>query len=205
MSRKLSVQFERLLSFFRKSSSAFALEPTYDAKAKIIRGPKVTFDLPDESLGHEIIKNLIQNPDVVTQISTDNHENMMTNFEIYKRAMKIATYLSNMNVNPGDVIGFVTENSPNLASIVVACFALGCTINPLATSQHESDLIYMFGKTKPKVIFCDEKNVKTVQYSLYPLKNDAKIIVVGGESVRGYEDVDSILLEIDDLADDIFE
>ncbi|KAG5670851.1 hypothetical protein PVAND_001085 [Polypedilum vanderplanki] len=165
---------------------------TYDKATKVWSGPKVPpiFN-PDQNLGQLIVKVLEQTPDAETQISADTNVSV-TCGEMRERILKFAVHLNNFGLKQGDVIGVVAGNTENIAPVVFACFLLGLPVNPLAPIMIESDIVQMFSKTKPKMIFCDEKNLRTVQNALDMMKSEAKIYTVM-EKVDGYECVTEIL------------
>ena len=150
----------------------------FDPINKIWHGPKIPpiFN-PNQNLGQLILKVLKQTPDSVTQISADTGLSV-TCKQIHDRSIKIGKYLTKCGLKEGDLIGFVTANTENLASIVFACFTLGLPINPLAPVMNEKDIVQMFSMTKPKMIFCDAENVKVVQNAVDEMKSEAKILTV---------------------------
>ncbi|KAG5670854.1 hypothetical protein PVAND_001088 [Polypedilum vanderplanki] len=165
---------------------------TFNQVTKVWSGPKVPpiFN-PDQNLGQLIVKVLEQTPDAVTQISADTNVSV-TCGETRERILKFAVHLNNLGLKQGDVIGVVAGNTENIAPAVFACFLLGLPVNPLAPVMIESDIMQMYLKTKPKLIFCDEKNLRTVQNSVDMMKSEAKIYTVM-EKVDGYECVTEIL------------
>lgn len=179
-------------------------KPTYDSINKIWYGPKVPpFFNPDQNIGFIILTILQQTPDSVTQISADTGVSV-TCQQMYDRSVKIAKYLTKCGMQEGDLIGFVTANTENLAPIVFACFALGLPINPLAPIMNQKDIIQMFSTTKPKMIFCDAENVKVVQNAVDEMKSEAKVLTVM-DKVDGYECATEILKEIDGQEVGIFQ
>ncbi|KAG5670852.1 hypothetical protein PVAND_001086 [Polypedilum vanderplanki] len=167
-------------------------KPTFNRATKVWSGPKVPpIFKPDQNLGQLIVKVLEQTPDAVTQISADSNVSV-TCGEMRERILKFAVHLNNLGLKEGDVIGVVAGNTENIAPVVFACFLLGLPVNPLAPIMIESDIVQMYSKTKPKLIFCDEKNLKTVQNALDMMKSEAKIYTVM-EKVDNYECVTEIL------------
>ncbi|KAG5670853.1 hypothetical protein PVAND_001087 [Polypedilum vanderplanki] len=169
-------------------------KPTYDKATKVWSGPKVPpiFN-PDQNLGQLIVKVLEQTPDAVTQISADTNVSV-TCGEMRERILKFAVHLNNLGLKQGDVIGVVAGNTENIAPTVFACFFLGLPVNPLTPVMVKSNIVQMYSKTKPKLIFCDEKNLKIVQNSVDMMKSEAKIYTVM-EKVENYECVTEILKE----------
>ncbi|KAG5670850.1 hypothetical protein PVAND_001084 [Polypedilum vanderplanki] len=178
-------------------------KPTFNQATKVWSGPKVPpiFN-PDQNLGQLIVKVLEQTPDAETQISADTNVSV-TCGEMRERILKFAVHLNNLGLKQGDVIGVVAGNTENIAPVVFACFLLGLPVNPLAPIMIESDIVQMYSKTKPKLIFCDEKNFKIVQNAVDMMKSESKIYTVM-ERVDGYECVTEILKNDINLEDFIY-
>ncbi|KAG5669211.1 hypothetical protein PVAND_017104 [Polypedilum vanderplanki] len=167
-------------------------KPIFDKKTKVWSGPKVPpiFN-PDQNLGQLILRILKISPESVTQISADTKVSV-TCGQMRERIEKFAKYLNSLGLKQGDVVRIVAANTENLAPAVFACFLLGLSVNPLAPIMIESDIVHMFDKTKPKLILCDENNLKIVQNAVNMMKSDAKIITVM-EDVENYDSVTKIL------------
>ena len=179
-------------------------KPTYDAVNKIWHGTTIPpFFNPDQNLGYILLHILQQTPNLVTQISADTGVSV-TCQQMYNRSIKIAKYLAKCGMKEGDVIGFVTANTENLAPIVFACFALGLPVNPLSPIMNEKDIVQMFSMTKPKLIFCDAENLKVVLNAVNEMKSEVKILTVM-DKVDGYECVTEILNKMIDESLDDFE
>jgi len=171
-------------------------ESFYDPVNKIWSGPKVpTIFNPNQSLGRLILKILQQTPDSVTQIIADT-DSPMTCKEMHDRTIKLAKFLLKTGIKQNERVGFVTANTENLAPAVFACFTLGLPINPLSPIMNENDIIQIYSKVKPKIIFCDAENLKVVQNAVNEMKSDAVIITVMYK-VEGYECVSNLLKEME--------
>jgi 4-coumarate--CoA ligase len=167
-------------------------ETTFNKETKVWSGPKVhPIYNSDQNLGQLIVKVLELTPDAVTQISADTGVSV-TCGEMRDRILKIAAHLSGLGLKQGDVIGIVAANTENLAPLVFACFLMGYPVNPLATIMVESDIVHMYSKTKPKVIFCDGNNVNIVQNAVDKLKSEPEIYTIM-EKVDGYGCVTNVL------------
>jgi long-subunit acyl-CoA synthetase (AMP-forming) len=177
---------------------------TFDPVNKIWHGPKVPpIYNPNQNLGQLILKIFRQTPGLVTQISADTGVSV-TCQQMYDRSIRIAKYLTQCGLKEGDLVGFVTANTENLAPVVFACFTLGLPINPLSPIMNEKDIIHMFSMTKPKMIFCDAENVKVVQNAVNEMKSEPQILTVM-DKVDGYECVTEVLKEMEGDRVDNFE
>ncbi|KAG5675299.1 hypothetical protein PVAND_005211 [Polypedilum vanderplanki] len=157
---------------------------------------------PDQNLGQLIVKVLEQTPDAITQISDDTNVSV-TCGEMRDRILKFAVHLNSLRLKQSDVVGVIAGNTENIAPVVFACFLLGLPINPLAPIMIESDIIQVYSKTKPKLIFCDVNNLKIVQNAVDRMKSEAKIYTVM-EKIDGYECVTDILKKIFNFEDLIY-
>jgi 4-coumarate--CoA ligase len=173
-------------------------KPVYNVETKVWSGPEVPpIYSPDQNLGQLIVKVLEQTPSEVTQISADTGVSV-TCGKMRNRILKIAAHLSGLGLKQGDVIGVVAANTENLAPLVFACFLMGYPVNPLAPIMVESDIVQMYSKTRPIIIFCDSNNVETVQAAVTEMKSGAEIFTIT-EKVDGYRCVTEILESTADL------
>jgi 4-coumarate--CoA ligase len=148
---------------------------------------------PDQNVGHLILKILQQTPEKVTQVSHETNVEV-TCGEMYKRTIKMANFIANLGLVQGDVVGFMACNSENLAPVIFACLSLSLPINPLHESMHKNELAQLWGKSKPKMIFCDGNLINLVKSTTTELKLNAKICTFM-EKVEGYQFVDEIINE----------
>jgi 4-coumarate--CoA ligase len=86
----------------------------------------------------------------------------------------------------------MASNSENLAPVVFACFTLGLPINPLAPILTESDVIQMYSKTKPKLIFCDANIIEKMKIAVEKMKIESEIYTLMAK-VDGFEFVDDFI------------
>lgn len=106
----------------------------------------------------------------------------MTNEEIRLKTIRAAQNLLKIGYRDGDIIGIIARNSHHLAPIVFAALSIGCPITTLDTSWTTQEIVHIFGKIKPKVVFCDEENVRTVKDSMDHLVLKAKLFTFGNET-----------------------
>ena len=147
----------------------------FDSVNKVWSGkPRSPLYNPEANLGQLILQKLIQSPKNIFQVS-DNNGVQLSNFETYRRSIKFADYLSKAGLTQGDVVGTIVSNHENLAPLMFGCFTIGVAVNPLAIIMNEDDIGFMWEKTKPKIVFCDENIVKLVKSALERICSDAKI------------------------------
>lgn len=167
-------------------------QPTYNSETKIWSGSKRDIIYNSNiGLGYLILNILKQTPNSVTQVSADTNIET-TCHEMRLKTMKIASYLMNCGFKQGDVVGIMASNSENLAPVAFASFTLGMPINPLAPVMTESDIIGMYSKTRPKVVFCDARIVEMVRAAADQMMIRPAIYTLVAK-VDGYKFVDDIL------------
>lgn len=164
----------------------------YDSVNKIWSGkPRIPLYNPEANLGQLILKNLIQSPKKIFQVSDDSGV-QLSNFETYRRSIKFADYLTKAGLIQGDVVGTIVSNNENLAPLMFGCFIIGVAVNPLAIIMNEADIGFMWEKTKPKIVFCDGIIAIAVKSALEKIGSDAKIYTMI-DKVDGFEFVEEVL------------
>lgn len=164
----------------------------FDSVSKVWSGSKREGIYNAEvSLGYLILEVLKKTPDQITQVTVETGYEM-TCHEMRERTIKIASHLMSSGFQQGDVVGIIALNSENLAPVFFACLALGLPINTLSPVMTEQDIVHMYSKTKPKIIFCDADIVEVVQSSVDTIGSNTKIITFL-KKLDGYEFVGDIL------------
>lgn len=176
-------------------------KPNYDSVNKIWSGPSRTSIYNENvNLGYLILSVIRSAPNRVFQVCDDTGAEM-TSMELYTRTIKIAKSLSKSGLKKNDVVGYVAEDSENVSPVTVACLLLGLPISPLSPMLNEADITYMFGKTKPKLIFCNPAEIQKVENAVAKLDLECKIFTFK-ESVEGYQFVDDIIADDDSIIND---
>lgn len=179
----------------------------FDVASKHWMGPKSNrLQDPNLSIGAIILDCLKKNANKIGQISHNNGI-QLTNGELYTKSVRAAQHLQEMNYQLGDVIGIVAKNSEYLAPIVFAALSLGTPINTLDTTFRPGmfnivdrglllvflfylfenfidEIAQMFKRTMPKLVFCDDDNILSVQEALQ-LANISVPIFTFGKQVKG--------------------
>lgn len=165
----------------------------YNPETKIWSGSKFnTIYDSSHSLGYLILNVLKQTPDRITQVSADSNVEISCH-EMRLRTTKIASHLTSSGFKQGDIVGIMASNSENLAPLMFACFTLGLPVNTLAPIMTENDIVHMYSKTKPKVVFCDANIVETVQKACDEMSLKSVIYTLG-DKIGDYGFVDEFLL-----------
>lgn len=166
---------------------------TFNEKEKIWSGVKrETIYNPNVSLGYLILNEFKKTPERITQISADTGVQVNCH-EMRRRSIKMVKQLQSLGLKQGDVVGIMASNSEYLAPVVFASFILGLPINSLAPVMLESDVVQMFSKTKPKIIFCDSAVVGAVQNAVNQMCHINPLIYTLAEKIKGYQRVADLL------------
>lgn len=152
----------------------------YNAKEKLWSGKKCpTVYNPKASMGQIILHSLYRDPEKVIQVS-DETGIEMTASETRLKTVRAAQNLQRLGYKSNDVFGFMVGNIQNLSPIVFAAFCLGCPINALDPIHDKSEVVHMFGITKPQVIFCEDACFDTLKRGLDELGSKAKVFIFDG-------------------------
>ncbi|XP_058444663.1 probable 4-coumarate--CoA ligase 3 [Malaya genurostris] len=151
----------------------------FDPALRTWNGPRQPSIInPAVSVGQAIINVLERTPEKVFLISADTGESV-TCGELRTRMIRVALNLNKRcNLLQNDVVCMVVENSSRVIPVLFGCFLLGAPVHTLDASFEQSDLVHLMGITKPKLVFCNESNVKTVIESLKQLASDARVVIL---------------------------
>lgn len=156
----------------------------FDSVNRVWSGSKLPSIYSSEVGAGYLILNILQNnPDAITQISADTGTEI-TCRQMYQKSVNIASYLQALNFNEGDVAGLVALNTDELAPVIFACLTLGLPINSLVPTLSESEMIYVYSNTKPKLIFCDADVVQKMEAVVKELPTDCVIFTLDKKVVN---------------------
>lgn len=125
------------------------------------------------------------------QMNDDNGAEM-TYHELWLNTIRVAQNLQKRGYQPHQVFGFMADNTDHLVSIVLASFCLACPIAPLHPLMSTAELVRIWSKTKPTVIFCDHSAYNQMNEALKDLNFNVKVFILG-QSIDGLETVESLL------------
>lgn len=188
----ISLLFKLFIQFTYNDRAVKMNLEGFNSETKVWSGPKhdVIYN-SNISLGSLILNVLKKTPEVVAQVSADDGVEL-TCHELRLRTMKIASHLISSGYKQGDVVGMITTNTENLSPLVFSCLTLGLPINTLAPVMVESDIVHMYSRTKPKIIFCDANIIKTVEAATKKLPQSADIFTLDSK-VEGIKFVGDII------------
>lgn len=96
------------------------------------------------------------------------------------------------NLSQNDVIGVMSGNSANVMGLLYACLYNGTPINALDSSFSVKDVVHIWSRTRPKIVFCEEKCISVVQKSLKKIGLNSPIITLDSSS-QSTESIENLL------------
>lgn len=169
---------------------------TYNPISKTWQGVSKSSDFhPTMSLGKRILTVLSKHPKHIGQINDDTGI-QLTNKVIQSRIIRVAMNLQKMGYTQEDMFGVVCKNSENLVSVICGCSVIGAPINTLDPTFGKMEISHMFGKTKPKLVFCDFDNVTVVQEALNSINLKPEIITLI-QRVEGFKFIEDLIVEVE--------
>lgn len=145
----------------------------------------------DSTLADYWNMSVLNEPEKVAVV--DSHGSCYTYTELDEIAGRVATFLKEEGVLPGDVVSFQIPNWSEFTIIYVACLKVGAVANPICTSYRENELIYILNKCESKVIFIPAE-FRKYQYppmirALAPKIPSLKKVVVVEKGKETYEEI----------------
>uniref|UniRef100_T1GEW1 AMP-dependent synthetase/ligase domain-containing protein n=1 Tax=Megaselia scalaris TaxID=36166 RepID=T1GEW1_MEGSC len=156
----------------------------YDAEKKIWSGPNsAPIYNEDVSVGQVLYYEMTKLPyNHVLLISADDGKKYTVE-EILSKSIRIAVNLKTIyNLCQNDVIGVMSGNSANVMGLLYACLYNGTPINALDSSFSVKDVVHIWSKTRPKIVFCEENCISVVQKSLKKIGLNSPIITLDSSS-----------------------
>lgn len=77
----------------------------------------------------------------------------LTYRELDEAAGRVATFLQEIGVSPGDFVSFQLPNWAEFTMIYIACLKVGAVVNPICPSYRGQELLYILNKCESKVLF----------------------------------------------------
>lgn len=151
---------------------------SFDPKTKIL---SAAYSPPlyhqNVSIGQLAMHYLLRDSSKVVQVCFDDGVEL-TAGEMAKLGSRIAHNLFKAGLDLGDVIGMVAKNSTYVTPIVLGCFLNGCPVSTVDPTFEINEIANMFKQTKPKLVFCDHENWRTVVEALRLCGNASKAVTV---------------------------
>lgn len=85
---------------------------------------------------------------------TDDQGTSLTYAEVDDKASRLASWLVEQDVQPGDVVSFQFPTWAEFCIVYVACLKVGAVIHPLASNFNEDDLLYIMNRVKTVAFIC---------------------------------------------------
>ncbi|XP_050353168.1 luciferin 4-monooxygenase-like isoform X2 [Nymphalis io] len=129
-------------------------------------------------VGKIILRSLKDAPDYVLQIdgATDEKE---TSKSVLERSVRCASVFKNMGLKYQEVIVIMAPNHLDLVIPMYAALYLGITVAGVDMGLKINELRDTLKCTKPKLIFCENSNVPTIEEALKALNISTKIVTFG--------------------------
>lgn len=104
--------------------------------------------------------------------------------EILVKTIRVAQNLQKFNYEPGNVVGVIANNNPDLAPILFASFCLGYPVSPIDASFGKTELKTILKITKPLIYFCELSAYDLLDSCLRELGLDGEIFTFKGQRRR---------------------
>lgn len=133
----------------------FSRKTTFDPIEKIWRGPKEKriYD-KDASFGQLLHARMLPTPNNVIQIN-DTEGTVFTNKQVIQMSTRIALSLMDKGVSQTEFVGIMAGNTSYVLPVVFGCYFAGIPYHSMDMSFPSEMVAHCWGKTKPKIIFCD--------------------------------------------------
>lgn len=151
---------------------------SYNKEKKVLSGPEIPqFYERNVSLGQVILHYLQRDPTKIVQTCFDDGVEL-SGEEMAKLATRIAGNLKHEGMQLGDVIGLVAKNTTYVAPAFLACCFIGCPVSTVDPTFDVSEVANIFRQSKPKMVFCDHDNWRSVTEALQQCNNKSETLTV---------------------------
>lgn len=82
--------------------------------------------------------------------------------ELIDKSLKVAAFLREIGVQPGDVVSILSPNCIDFPLVLFACLYLGVTVNACNPLYTESEIQHVLNLTRPRVVFASKVALKNV-------------------------------------------
>jgi len=107
----------------------------------------------------------------------------ITYSELAHTARRISTYIDSYNIQPGDRVVMLVDNSPFFYSTYYGIWQTGATVVPLSTFLHEAELRDIIAEAQPRLIIVSQEFVNKISPTdmKYPVitENDLMKVIQG--------------------------
>jgi 4-coumarate--CoA ligase len=159
---------------------------SYNPETKVVSGLKSRpIYAKSVTLGRVLMERLELFPNRIVQFCHDDQ------IPVSARAMSLLSIRAAQNlwkygIDIGDVVGIVAKNTTFLTPIILGSFIIGAPVNPLDVKFSKTEIIHIFGITKPKIVFCDYEVLDLVKECLWELENSSQVVSLN-KKVDGYQ------------------
>ncbi|PSN40352.1 Luciferin 4-monooxygenase [Blattella germanica] len=158
----------------------------------ILTGPEPSCPTPNTSLGRILYDSIKSHKNKVALVDAVTGETR-TFSDILSKSEKLAESILSRGVKPGDVISICSENSIDFILPVLATYYVGATCAPLNPLYTTRELIHSINISKPSIMFCSQKALKTVEEMSHKVEFLKEIIVFGQSNSHSHTSFNSLL------------
>lgn len=144
----------------------------------IVKGPAEFQPVPQCSLGQYLYERMQLHSANVAQVNAVTGETR-TFAEVLKRSLSLADSLRTMGMKSGDALSVLSENSLDFCLPVFAALYMGVACAPLNPTYTEREMAHALNISKPKIVFCSEATVHTLENVAKELSFIKHIVVFG--------------------------
>ncbi|XP_017048753.1 luciferin 4-monooxygenase-like [Drosophila ficusphila] len=151
-------------------------ETHYNVIDKIWRSEKEKLPFSEDlSIGEIIFQELKLHSKEIAQIS-DSENTILLREELLQNAIRIATFMRNLQLTESDIVGIIARNTTHLSAVAYACLFNGIALHSLNSTYLPEIIEKLFHITKPRIIFCDGDEFEKVRQATAKL--DVKIVTM---------------------------
>jgi malonyl-CoA/methylmalonyl-CoA synthetase len=127
--------------------------------------------------------------------------------DIASSSAKLANFLSEIGIRPGDRVSVQVEKSPQSLCLYLACLRAGFVYHPLNLGYKAAELDYFLDNAEPSVLVCDSRNLDSLRATVG--RNNIKHLLTldtGGDgslierSADSSDEFTTVQSDADDLA-----
>lgn len=132
----------------------------------------------EPSLGHLIIKSLINAADTVMMIHGITGETL-TAKQLLTRSIETSKALLRAGIQPGDIVSIISENRFEFTYIYFGTIFLNCAVAPLNPTYSEKEFEHAINLSKPKFVFASDATIQKVSQVVKSLNYVKRLILIG--------------------------
>lgn len=150
----------------------------YDPETKILKNDQLPLVYhPNASLGEILVHQLRKTPKRISQISAEDGMEINCG-ELADMTENFAKNLIKFGFKLGDVVGFIGRNCSYATAATFGCYLIGCKVNLLDTALSVSEIVSVYRKTLPIIIFCESDYFEYTKIIVDMLGGEVEIVTL---------------------------